>query len=247
MSIGNTCPEGQGGAGGRPVSPASSLCALRPGRATRVPHAGLLGDGGATSGRRASRGWKAFLEMCLSVWQPSVCPAHARERSSVTYLVRLDQRPHKPATPAAAVPGTRPGRAGDVGDAGLRACLPGCHPQPCRLPWEGAQPAASTCSLGPFSGGGEPGCAPVSGTPSLGPRALARTAGTRESAAHGRACLTPSPGFSRRHRQRAPEELPEGPADRLAVGGLRCHLLWCSRGDFSPSSVPSPRALQRSL
>lgn len=53
--------------------------------------------------RRAALGvgLSASLEMCLSVWQPSACPAHAREHSPVTYLVGLDQRPHKPATLAA--------------------------------------------------------------------------------------------------------------------------------------------------
>lgn len=58
----------------------------------------------------ASRSGQASLERCLSVWQPPARPAHARRRSPVTHLVCRDQRCHKPATPAAAVLGTRGGR-----------------------------------------------------------------------------------------------------------------------------------------
>lgn len=65
----------------------------------QISPAGHLWDGGAARWVEASCGWKAFLEMCLSVWQPSVRPAHAHKHTLVTYLARVDQRPHKACHP----------------------------------------------------------------------------------------------------------------------------------------------------
>lgn len=159
MGIRNICPEGQQGAG-EAGFPGQFSVRSASGKGPPSAPRGSFGRQRGASWRRASRSWKAFLEMCFVSLATSVRPAHAREHSPVTYLVHLDQRPHKPATPAAAVLGTRWGR-------GRRRA----ESQPARLPPPvvlAPMGGTSACSFhmqpGPLlrRRWGEPGCAPIS-------------------------------------------------------------------------------------
>ena len=72
---------------------------------------------GLLPGLKHSQSWKAFLEVCLSLWQPLCALPTPREHSPVTYFVLMDQRPHKACRPCSCC-------AGDV--LGTRANV-GCH------------------------------------------------------------------------------------------------------------------------
>lgn len=110
----------------------------------------------------------ASLETCLSVWQPSACPAHAREPSPVTHLLLVDQRPHSP--PPLQLWRWGCGDARGRGRWWLRAAA-GLPPPTALAPLKGGRPAASQGSLAPAQEAqGEPGVPAPQLPHNLGPQ-----------------------------------------------------------------------------
>lgn len=106
---------------------------------------------GLLAGLKHSQSWKAFLEVCLSVWQPLVfVPTHAPRALACDVLCSRGSK---------APQSLRPlqlqcwGRAedvlGGVGDHGLRASLLGCHLLLWLSPMVGSSPCSFQTSLHP--------------------------------------------------------------------------------------------------